>query len=662
MKWKRVTSCLFLIACVTGCRETPPVPVGADADEHGHTAATSHTAEANAAAAEGLPLEDEADFENANRGLIARDPNLVVKRENGTTVWDQTAYAFIEGDPPASVHPSLWRQAKLNNIHGLFKVTDGIYQLRGFDVSNMTIIEGASGWIVVDPLTVEETAARAFAFAREQLGEKPVRTILFTHSHIDHFGGVEGVLSALEDREGVRVVAPAGFMEEATSENVMAGIAMQRRAGYQYGRHLARSPRAHIDTGLGKEPPRAGHVSILRPTDIIDRTPQQMTIDGVRFVFQYTPESEAPAEFTFYLPDKKAFCGAELVSRNMHNVSTLRGAKVRDALKWSDYIDEAIDLFGEAEIYFASHHWPLWGNDDIVDFLEKQRDTYKYIHDQTLRMANAGMTGREIAEAIDMPEALRATFASRGYYGTLKHNSKAVYQWYFGWYDGNPANLDPLPPEESAERYVAFMGGAEAVLEKARAAYDRGQYRWVAEVLNHLMFADPDNAAGRALLAKTYDQLGYRAEAGPWRDVYLSAAFELRHGGLQKGTDLSDAIDLLRQIPLPRFFDSMAARIDGPRADGKNLTVNVVFTDRDESYVLELKNAVLHHERAAPGADADVTIRLTHEFFLNMLVGQVGLRDVVFSDDLDVDGSRMDLLSFLRLLDRPDGRFNIVTP
>jgi alkyl sulfatase BDS1-like metallo-beta-lactamase superfamily hydrolase len=403
-------------------------------------------------------------------------------------------------------------------------------------------------------------------------------------------------------------------------------------------------------------------VSILQPTDIIDRTPQEMTIDGVRFVFQYTPESEAPAEFTFYLPDKKAYCGAELVSRNMHNVYTLRGAKVRDALKWSHYIDQAIDLFGGAEIYFASHHWPLWGNAEIIDFLEKQRDTYKYIHDQTLRMANAGLTGREIAEAIEMPEALRATFASRGYYGTLKHNSKAVYQWYFGWYDGNPANLDPLPPEQAGEKYVAFMGGAAAVLEKAQAAYDRGEYRWVAEVLNHLMFADPDNAAGRVLLAKTYDQLGYRAEAGPWRDVYLSAAHELRHGGLRKGTDLSDAIDLLRQIPLPRFFDSMAARIDGPRADGKNLTVNVVFTDRDESYVLELKNAVLHHERVEAVADADVTIRLTHEFFLNMLVGQVGLRDVVFSEDLDVDGSRMDLLSFLRLLDRPDGRFNIVTP
>jgi alkyl sulfatase BDS1-like metallo-beta-lactamase superfamily hydrolase len=587
----------------------------------------------------------------------------VVKRDNGDTVWDQTAYAFIEGDPPASVHPSLWRQAKLNNIHGLFKVTDGIYQIRGFDISNMTVIEGESGWIIVDPLTVKETATRAFAFARKHLGDKPVRALLFTHSHIDHFGGVEGVLSALDaGAKGVQVIVPAGFTEEAISENVMAGVAMQRRAGYQYGRYLARSSRAHIDTGLGKEPPRGGLVGIPKPTDFVDRTPQRMTIDGVRFVFQYTPESEAPAEFTFYLPDKKAFCGAELVSRNMHNIYTLRGAKVRDALKWSNYIDEAIELFGEAEIYFASHHWPLWGNSEIVDFLEKQRDTYKCIHDQTLRMANAGMTAREIAEAIELPESLRTTFSSRGYYGTLKHNAKAVYQWYFGWYDGNPANLDPLPPEEAGKKYVAFMGGAAAVLEKAQSAYDNGEYRWVAQVLNHLMFAEPDNSTGRVLLAKTYDQLGYRAESGPWRDVFLSAAYELRHGAPRKGTDLSDALDLLRQIPLPRFFDSMAARINGPQAEGKNMTVNVVFTDRDESYALELANAALHHRREAPRSDANVTVRLTHEFFLKMIIGNVNLREIVFSDDLNVDGSRVDLLSFLMLLDTPDGRFDVVTP
>jgi alkyl sulfatase BDS1-like metallo-beta-lactamase superfamily hydrolase len=346
----------------------------------------------------------------------------------------------------------------------------------------------------------------------------------------------------------------------------------------------------------------------------------------------------------------------------MHNLYTLRGAKVRDALKWSGYIDEAITLFGDAEVYFGSHQWPVWGNAAIVDFLEKQSDTYRYIHDQTLRMANAGMTPREIAEAIELPESLRTTFASRGYYGTAKHNAKAVYQAYFGWYDGNPANLDPLPPVESGAKYVDFMGGGAAMLEKAQAAYDRGEYRWVAEVVNHLVFAEPDNSAARALLAKTYDQLGYQAESGPWRDVYLTGAYELRHGAPQQGTDVSAAIGLLRQIPMSRFLDAMAARLDGPRADGKHLVVNLVLTDLGETHVLELRNAVLHHRRGEPDPRANATLRLTHEFFLRMVTGSAGLRDAIFSDELSVDGSRIDLLSFLSLLEKSDGRFAIVTP
>jgi alkyl sulfatase BDS1-like metallo-beta-lactamase superfamily hydrolase len=346
----------------------------------------------------------------------------------------------------------------------------------------------------------------------------------------------------------------------------------------------------------------------------------------------------------------------------MHNLYTLRGAKVRDALEWSGYIDEAIGLFGGAEVCFGSHHWPIWGNAAIVDFLEKQRDTYRYIHDQTLRMANAGMTPREIAEAIELPESLRAAFASRGYYGTARHNAKAVYQAYFGWYDGNPANLDPLPPVEAGKRYVELMGGAAAVLEKAQAAYERGEYRWVAEVMNHLVFAEPDNAAARGLLATAYDQLGYQAESGPWRDEYLTAAYELRHGLAERGTEIGDALGLLRQIPLSSFLDAMAARLDGPKADGKHLVVNLVFTDRGEKHVLELKNAVLHHRRSEPEPEANATVRLTHDFFLRMVTGGAGLREIVFSDDLDVDGSRLDLLSLLSLLDRSDGRFAIVTP
>jgi alkyl sulfatase BDS1-like metallo-beta-lactamase superfamily hydrolase len=659
----RLGSVLALSTLLAACGAPPAGDLGPDADADGHGAATRTTVDANAAVAAGLALDDAADFDDARRGRIAAESNLVVQRASGETVWDQTAYAFVDGEAPPSVNPSLWRQAKLNGIHGLFEVTGGVYQLRGFDLSNMTIIAGERGWILVDPATVAETASRAIAFARRHLGEKPIRAILFTHSHIDHFGGVAGVVSAEQAQaEQVRIVAPAGFMEEATSENVMAGVAMGRRADYMYGRRLARSPRGHVDTGLGKEPPRGGTIGILAPTDTIDHTGQTLTLDGVEFVFQYTPGSEAPAEFTFYLPRHKAFCGAEVVSHNLHNVYTLRGAKVRDALRWSGYIDEAIGLFGDAEVYFGSHHWPIWGNAAIVDFLEKQRDTYKYLHDQTLRMANGGMTAGEIAAAIELPESLRTAFASRGYYGTAKHNARAVYQWYFGWYDGNPAHLDPLPPVEAAKKYVEFMGGAAAVVEKAEAAYERGEYRWVAEVVNRVVFAAPENEGARALLARAYDQLGYQAESGPWRDEYLTAAYELRHGAPERGSEIGDAIELLRQIPLPRFLDAMAARLNGPKADGKHLVVNLVFTDRDETHVLELKNAVLHHRGGEADGAANATVRLTHEFFLRMLTGNAGLRDVVFSDDLDVDGSRLDLLSLLLLLERPEGRFAIVTP
>jgi alkyl sulfatase BDS1-like metallo-beta-lactamase superfamily hydrolase len=387
-----------------------------------------------------------------------------------------------------------------------------------------------------------------------------------------------------------------------------------------------------------------------------------MEIDGVRFVFQYAPESEAPAELTFYLPEAKAFCGAEIVSHTMHNLYTLRGAKVRDALRWSGYIDEAIELFSDAEVVFASHHWPVWGNSRVLEYLEKQRDTYKYIHDQTLRLANSGYTPQEIAETLELPEALRPSFANRGYYGTVRHNAKAVYQWYFGWYDGNPAHLDPLPPDEAAAKYVDFMGGAEEVRRKAQEAFERGEYRWVAMVLNHLVFAEPDDAEARELLARAYDQLGYQAESGPWRDVYLTGAHELRNGVAQAEIELAGAMDFLRQVPMERFFDSMAARLDGPKAQGKETTINFVFSDLDESFVLSLENAVLHHKRRDPDPEADATIRLTRDFFLRLAMRQVGLREAIFSDELEVDGSRVALLSFFSLLEAPNQTFAIVTP
>jgi alkyl sulfatase BDS1-like metallo-beta-lactamase superfamily hydrolase len=661
---RRISVAIVLVLTPSACAERAPVfePTDTAPDVAGNTAPTTATAALNASVADGLPLGDQQDFEDAKRGLIASDPELRVRGENGAPIWDMSVYRFIEGDPPASVNPSLWRQEQLNSIHGLFRVTEGVYQVRGYDFANMSLIQGKTGWIVVDPLTSEETARAAITFARKHLGDAPVSAVIFTHSHVDHFGGVLGILPPEEvERRKVPIVAPERFIDEATSENIVAGITMARRSLFMYGQRLPRGERGHVGSGLGKGP-ASGTIGILQPTETISKTPTELTIDGVRLIFQNAPGSEAPSELTFYLPDRKTYCGAEIVSHNMHNLYTLRGAKVRDALKWSGYIDEAIALFGDAEVYFGSHHWPIWGNERIIDFLKTQRDTYKYIHDQTLRLALDGYTPREIAEQLELPESLGRTFANRGYYGTLRHNSKAVYQHYFGWYDGNPANLDPLPPAEAGAKYVELAGGAASLMQKAQAAYDRAEYRWVAEVVNHLVFADPDNHDARNLLAKAYDQLGYQAESGPWRDVYLTAAFELRHGGPDRGIDLASAMDMIVHAPLERFLDAMAVRLNGPKAEGKNMIINLILTDLGATYVLELENSVLRHSRREPHPDANASLKITHALYLKMLTGKAGVRDTLFSDDLKIEGNRLDLLAFFKLFDKPEGTFNIVTP
>jgi alkyl sulfatase BDS1-like metallo-beta-lactamase superfamily hydrolase len=659
---------VLTLALAFACRreEAPPAG-GAPAatepapDAEGHTAPTPLTAATNAAVGKGLPLDDPQDFADARRGLVASDPEVVIPGGGGRTVWDTRRYAFVAGEAPASVNPSLWRQARLNGVHGLFEVAPGVHQVRGYDLANMSIIQGRSGWILVDPLGSRETSAAALALARRALGEKAIVALIFTHSHVDHFGGIEGVLPDPASRAAVRIVAPQGFVEEATSENVLAGLAMGRRATFMYGMPLARSARGHVDTGLGKEPSR-GRLSIVEPTELVDHTPQPVEIDGVRFVFQHAPGSEAPAELTFYLPDAKAYCAAEIVTHNMHNLYTLRGAKVRDALRWSGYVDEAIRLFGDAEVVFASHHWPVWGNARAMTHLRRQRDTYRYLHDQTLRLANAGATPEEIAEVLELPASLRQVFASRDYYGTVRHNARAVYQYYFGWYDGNPAHLNPLPPVEAGRRYVGAMGGAAAVLGQARRAFDRGDYRWAATLLDHLVFAEPENAEARELLAATYDQLGYQAESGPWRDEYLTAAFELRHGPQPFAADPASIGGLLQHLPLDELFAALAARLNGPKADGRDTKVNMVFTDLGESWVLALENAVLHAWRRDPDPSAVATVRLTRDLLVRLMSGEAGLRELVFSDDLQVAGSRLQLLGFLSLLDRPGGPFPIVTP
>ncbi len=648
-------------ACMTLCIALTLAACQRDSGAGGATGdATAATVAANARMAASLPLDDRQGFEDSARGLVARPAGKILSAD-GAVLVDLDAWSFIQGAAPPTVSPSLWRHAQLNANVGLFKVADGIHQLRGFDISNMTLIDGKAGWIVVDPLTARESAAAAIAFARQHLGNKPVSAVIFTHSHADHFGGVLGVTSAQDvATRGVPIVAPQGFMEEATSENVMVGVAMGRRSGFQFGKDLPRSEKGFVDNGLGKAV-AYGTFGILPPTQLISAASQELTLDGVRFMFHNTPNTEAPAEMTFEVPELKAYCGAEILAQTVHNLLPVRGAKVRDALGWSNYLDDALGRLEGIDVYFASHTWPVWGRDDIARFITTQRDAYKYTHDQTVRLINAGYTMSEIAEQVKLPASLAGQFAARGYYGDVRHNVKAVYQFYLGHYDGNPAHLDPLPLETTAPRYLELMGGKSGVIKAARAAYDAGDFRWTAELLNHVMFAEPDDAEAKSLLAQAYEQMGFMAEASTWRNSYLTAAAELRHGPPQKGLDRSRFFEVLLHTPVERFLDAMAAAVDGEKAEGKDLKINLVLTDTKESHVLWIEHAVLHHKKAPPAGDANATLALTHEMFVRLVAGAAGAKDLLLSDDVKVTGSRIDLGRFFGLLDKAPGTFAIVT-
>ncbi|MBV8664894.1 MAG: MBL fold metallo-hydrolase [Burkholderiaceae bacterium] len=642
-----------ILALAGGCSKNNGVG-GAASD------AAQATIKANQEMAQSLKLDDQQDFEDAKHGFIAR-PEGKILAEDGSVLVDFDEYKFEQGPAPATVNPSLWRHAVLNAQIGLFKVTDGIYQLRGFDIANMTLIEGKSGWIVVDPLTCKETSAAAIAFARKNLGDKPVSAVIFTHSHADHFGGVLGILPAKEAAERhVPIVAPSGFLEEATSENVMVGTAMARRSMYQFGKNLERSPKGLVDTGLGKEV-GYGNIGILEPTQLISKETEEATIDGVRFVFHNVPGAEAPAEMSFSIPDMKAYDGAENMVQTMHNLLPIRGAKVRDSLRWSEYMQQAIAQTGDADVFFAQHTWPIWGHARIVDFMTKQRDVYKYMHDQTVRLINQGYTPREIADMVKLPKSLASSFAIRGYYGDVRHNVKAIYQFYLGAYDGNPANLNPLPPQESAKRYLELMGGADKAVAAAQKAYDDGDYRWAAELLNHVVLGQPDHKGAKELLARTYDQMGYMAESATWRNSYLTAATELRNGPPTKGVNKATLFEVLAHTPTERFLEAMAASLNGPDAEGKDLKVNLVLSDTNESFVLWIENAVLHFKKAAPATDANATLTVTKGILLKMLTGTAGVKDTLMSDDMKVGGSKIDLVRFFSLIDKAPGTFAIVT-
>lgn len=605
-----------------------------------------------------LPFDDTADFDDADRGFLAALSPCVIKAVDGRVVWDNDAYAFLDGDAPPSVHPSLWRQSQLCAKQGLYEVVEGIYQVRGFDLSNISFIEGDTGVIVIDPLISTETAAAALALYRAHRGERPVVAVIYTHSHVDHFGGVLGVTTQADvDAGKVAVIAPEGFTEHAVQENVYAGTAMARRATYMYGTQLPIGVQSQVGCGLGQRT-STGEVALIVPTIDITRTGETHTFDGVEIEFQMAPGTEAPAEMHFYFPRYRALCMAENATHNLHNLLTLRGALVRDPHVWAGYLTEAIDRFADrTDVVFASHHWPTWGRDRIVDFLSVQRDLYAYLHDQTLRLLNQGYTGVEIAERFQLPPALHKAWHTHGYYGSVSHNVKAVYQRYMGWFDGNPARLWPHPPEAIGPRYVEAMGGADRVVELAQAAFNTGDFRWAATLLDHVIFTDENHRRARELYADTLEQLAYGAENAVWRNFFLSGAMELRDGNFGTATQPS-APTLLAQLTPEQIFDILAISVNGPRAWDLDIAVDVTFLDTGTNYRLTLRNGVLVHRQVpADAATAQAGVRVADTLRLLALAAGDNA-----SPGLDVTGDTAVLTSLLAAVDRPDPAFNIITP
>ncbi|GAB5896100.1 alkyl/aryl-sulfatase [Mycolicibacterium mageritense] len=605
-----------------------------------------------------LPFDDTRDFTAADRGFIAALEPGVVKAADGRVVWDNDAYGFLTGEAPETVHPSLWRQSQLCARQGLYEVVEGIYQVRGLDLSNISFIEGDTGIIVIDPLISTETAAAALELYRAHRGDRPVVAVIYTHSHADHFGGVLGVTNQADvDAGKVVIIAPEHFTEHAVQENVYAGTAMARRAGYMYGAALARNPQGQVGCGLGQVG-STGEVALIVPTLDIRETGETHTIDGVEIEFQMAPGTEAPAEMHFYFPKFRALCMAENATHNLHNLLTLRGALVRDPHGWAGYLTEAIDTFADrAEVVFASHHWPTWGRDEIVEFLSLQRDLYAYLHDQTLRQLNQGYTGVEIAETFQLPPALARAWHTHGYYGSVSHNVKAIYQRYMGWFDGNPARLWPHPPEALGPRYVEAMGGADRVVELAQRAFESGDFRWAATLLDHVIFTDENHAAARELYADVLEQLAYGAENATWRNFFLSGATELREGKF--GTPTTSASpSLLGQLTPEQIFDTFAINVNGPRAWDLDLAIDVTFEDTGDNYRLTLRNGVLVYRKApADPQTAQTGVRLANKLrLLGLAAGDAA------SPGFEVTGDADALPALLSALDRPDPGFSIITP
>lgn len=629
-----------------------------------NTEPSRFTKQANEQVLKTLPFDNKQDFEDATRGFIATIDEPAITGENGKEVYGLAVWDFLKQEAPASANPSLWRQGQLNRIHGLFEVLPGkIYQIRGFDLANMTFVRSDNGWIIIDVLLSKETALAGYNLLKKQVADLPVKAVIYTHPHVDHFAGIDAILeNAPNQPNSIEIIGPKGFFEEAVSENLMAGVAMGRRATYMYGRSLPKNEKGNIGTGLGQTT-AVGTSGLVPPTREISEEGETLRIDGVEIDFMSVPGAEAPVEIMMYFPEMKAFCVAEEINHNLHNLLTLRGAKVRNGQLWSKYIDKAIVKCGDqVEVSFSTHHWPTWGNKQIVGYWEKQRDLYRYLHDQTLHLANQGYTPREIAEMIKLPEAIANEFANRGYYGTVSHNVKAQYQMYFGWFDGIPANLNPLPPTEEGKKYVEAIGGEEAVMEKAKEAYNQGEYRWTATLLNNLVFANPNHKAARQLLADTYSQLGYQAESGPWRNFYLTGAQELTVGIAGKGKTSSNIARMSQNLSLEMLFDMLAIQINGEKAADKDIIINVSLTDTKKQATLILKNGALSNRIGVLHAAPTVSLKGDKQTIYTSFTQPESIMANMQAKKLSVVGRLESLKDLFATFEAPDSYFNIIEP
>jgi alkyl sulfatase BDS1-like metallo-beta-lactamase superfamily hydrolase len=618
----------------------------------------------HAAMLDALPFSDTSDFDDAARGFLGTIEHARIANAQGRVVWSLEPYGFLSGEKaPATVNPSLWRQSRLNMNHGLFEVVPGVYQVRGLDIANMTLIEGDTGVIVVDTLTSIEGARAAIELYFKHRGKRPVSAVIFTHTHTDHWGGARGVLDDATLAGGkVPIIAPNLFMEHAVSENIIAGPAMLRRAQYQFGPLLAKGPRGQVDCGLGKSM-AAGSVALLRPTDLVMETGDKRIIDGLEFEFQMAPNSEAPAEMHFFIPRYKLLNLAENCTHNFHNLLPFRGADVRDALAWSGYLGEALQMWGgRAEAMCGQHHWPVWGTARIDTMIRQQRDLYKFAHDQTIRLMNHGMTAAEIAEVIKLPASLEGAWHGRGYYGHIRHNVKAIYQKYLGWYDANPVNLDPLPPVESGKKYVEYMGGADAILARARADFAKGEFRFVAQAVSHLVFADPDNQAARAMLADTLEQLGYATESATWRNAYLFGAQELRQGMPKTSPRPPMPVETVAALRTSQLWNLLGIRLNGPKAEGKHIVLNWSFADTGERFILTLENSALTYIESAQAANADASFTLARSTLDAVIAKQTTFPEAVAAGKIKFTGNAMRLGELMELMDEFPRMFEIVEP